>query len=327
MKSYEKKNRALNEKYESIQRTLQSFESQTRQLNAELEKYKEVVSKERQEKLRLKQTLKDLTSNERLRWEKECDRRVHDKEMEMEGEVLKKKEKLRQLQDIVQNLQLPDENRNRLNEIVKDSPRKVLKTINTENQIHSSEQQRDGFMKVSTAGQSTPAGRKNPSKKGPAVQPKPPTRATMSGTTPRRTPKVRSRSPPPTLRKNMGQAPISTRRRSKSSDFWLNHQPEDTLRVDTLMQPSLKNKKNVKTPTVKDIKVIPNYVLTHQSEDSGGEVQTKLIKGEVLPTRGGGSSVQFTEIETLSKRTTKTPLKTKRKIQKSTLHEYVHYND
>ena len=307
MKSYEKRNRSLSEKYEGVQRTLQTFESQKRQLTSEVEKYKEIAHKEHQEKLRLKQTLKDLTSNERLRWEKECNRRVHDKELEMEGEVFKKKEKLRQLRDIVQNLPLPLENQNRLNEIVQDSPMKVP---NKENST------RDGFKKMNM---DTPAKKlMEKPKRGPAVHPKPYTRTMMSGTTPRKTPKIRSKSPPPTLRKNTGIAPIRTHRRSRSSDFWLDHRPEDTLQTDTLMQPAIKNKKSVKTPSVKDVKYIPNYVLTHQSEDSGGEVRTKLIKGEALPTRGGGSSVHFTEIETLSNKTpAKTPSKIKRKIRKS----------
>ena len=52
---------------------------------------------------------------------------------------------------------------------------------------------------------------------------------------------------------------------------------------------------------MKDLKVIPHYILTHQEEDSCGEIETKLIKGEVHATRGGGSSVQFTDFETLKK--------------------------
>jgi len=67
------------------------------------------------------------------------------------------------------------------------------------------------------------------------------------------------------------------------------------------MQPWIRNKKTVKTPEIKDLKVIPNYMLTHQEEDSSGEIETQLIKGEVHGTRGGGSSVHFTDIETLKK--------------------------
>ena len=87
-KSYEKRIRQVTEKCDGLQRNSHTFESQIKQLQSELSSQKDLLIKEKQEKARLKKTLKDLTSNERLRWEKECDKRVRDKEMEMEEQVI-----------------------------------------------------------------------------------------------------------------------------------------------------------------------------------------------------------------------------------------------
>ena len=40
-------------------------------------------------------------------------------------------------------------------------------------------------------------------------------------------------------------------------------------------------------------------MLKHQEQDSDGDVQTELYKGEIMPTRTGGASVKFTDIEKL----------------------------
>ena len=49
--------------------------------------------------------------------------------------------------------------------------------------------------------------------------------------------------------------------------------------TETVLQPAgLKKKRTVAMPTVKDLKGTENYMLTHQEEDSKGEVETKLYK-------------------------------------------------
>ncbi|XP_023998933.1 kinesin-like protein KIF23 [Salvelinus sp. IW2-2015] len=66
------------------------------------------------------------------------------------------------------------------------------------------------------------------------------------------------------------------------------------------MQPILgSNAIKVSAPSEKALAKCDKYMLTHQDVASDGEIQTKLIKGEVFKTRGGGQSVQFTDIETL----------------------------
>ena len=39
------------------------------------------------------------------------------------------------------------------------------------------------------------------------------------------------------------------------------------------------------------------YALTEQRLDSDGEIETKVFKGDVLPSRGGGSEVKLTDVE------------------------------
>jgi len=307
----EKRVKSLNERIETLTRSTQSFEMQRRTLEAKLDEQKELYQKEKQERNRLKQTLKDLTSTERMRWEKECDKRVRDMQMEMEGAMLEKSEKLRQLKHVIQGLDTPERDSiishtkvltDRTNIVGSSSsgnlPIKVDIHINDEKPketktVHSG--------RTTTTTSKFTSRQKNVSKTPAGTSAKPPSRLRTKTTGAAPKTQVRSRSPPPTLNK---PAPVrsSKHRRSRSSDYWLNHKPQDTLSTDTVMQPCLSKKKTVNTPKVKDLKATPNYMLTHQEQDSFGEIQTKLIKGEVMETRGGGTSVQFTDIETLKKR-------------------------
>lgn len=65
------------------------------------------------------------------------------------------------------------------------------------------------------------------------------------------------------------------------------------------MQPIIPNAIKVSAPSEKALSKCQKYVLTHQELASDGEIETKLIKGDVFRTRSGGQAVQFTDIETL----------------------------
>lgn len=65
------------------------------------------------------------------------------------------------------------------------------------------------------------------------------------------------------------------------------------------MQPHVPNAIKVSVASEKALSKCDKYMLTHQQLASDGEIETKLIKGDVFRTRGGGQSVQFTDIETL----------------------------
>ncbi|XP_029008411.1 kinesin-like protein KIF23 isoform X2 [Betta splendens] len=93
--------------------------------------------------------------------------------------------------------------------------------------------------------------------------------------------------------------PLHRRSRSAGGEKWVDHKPSSSLDLGTVLQPVIPNAIQVNAPSEKALSKCDRYVLTHQEVASDGEIQTKLIKGEVIKTRGGGQAVQFTDIETL----------------------------
>nr|KAF6485087.1 kinesin family member 23 [Rousettus aegyptiacus] len=89
-------------------------------------------------------------------------------------------------------------------------------------------------------------------------------------------------------------------RRSRSAgDRWVDHKPASNVQTETVMQPHVPHAITVSVANEKALAKCEKYMLTHQELASDGEIETKLIKGDVYKTRGGGQSVQFTDIETL----------------------------
>ncbi|XP_063392328.1 kinesin-like protein KIF23 [Cydia fagiglandana] len=93
-------------------------------------------------------------------------------------------------------------------------------------------------------------------------------------------------------------------RRSLSADGrgWIEHAPNKLVPMGTVMKPSIVNSKVVnKLTTVKDIAnaKASKYCLISQEQDTDGELETKLYKGDVVPTCGGGAQVIFNDVEML----------------------------
>uniref|UniRef100_A0A8C5D586 Kinesin-like protein n=1 Tax=Gouania willdenowi TaxID=441366 RepID=A0A8C5D586_GOUWI len=101
--------------------------------------------------------------------------------------------------------------------------------------------------------------------------------------------------------------PLHRRSRSAGGEKWVDHKPASNLDLGTVLQPLIPNAIHVSTPSEKTLAKCDRYVLTHQEVASDGEIETKLIKGDVMKTRGGGQSVQFTDIETLKQALTNAP--------------------
>ncbi|XP_034542247.1 kinesin-like protein KIF23 isoform X3 [Notolabrus celidotus] len=101
--------------------------------------------------------------------------------------------------------------------------------------------------------------------------------------------------------------PLHRRSRSAGGEKWVDHKPSSSLDLGTVLQPVIPNAIQVSAPSEKALSKCDRYVLTHQEVASDGEIETKLIKGEVIRTRGGGQSVQFTDIETLKQELTTVP--------------------
>lgn len=137
---------------------------------------------------------------------------------------------------------------------------------------------------------------KTPGRPVPPPRQTPSTRPSREET--RGPPAKRSASPSP-LHSTTPVRPMHRRSRSAGGEKWVDHKPSSNLELGTVLQPVLSNAIQVSTPSEKALSKCDRYVLTHQEVASDGEVQTKLIKGEVIKTRGGGQAVCFTDIETL----------------------------
>ncbi|XP_051237964.1 kinesin-like protein KIF23 isoform X2 [Dicentrarchus labrax] len=148
--------------------------------------------------------------------------------------------------------------------------------------------------------------------KTPGGRPDPPPRQTQPIRPSReeRLPAKRSASPSP-VPTTTPVRPLHRRSRSAGGEKWVDHKPSSSMDLGTVLQPVIPNSIQVSAPSEKALSKCDRYVLTHQEVASDGEIQTKLIKGEVIKTRGGGQAVQFTDIETLKQELTTVPRKRK----------------
>ncbi|XP_041651551.1 kinesin-like protein KIF23 isoform X5 [Cheilinus undulatus] len=141
-----------------------------------------------------------------------------------------------------------------------------------------------------------------------STRPDPPPRQTQPKRPSReeRLPAKRSASPSPGPTATPVR-PLHRRSRSAGGEKWVDHKPTSSLDLGTVLQPVIPNAIQVSAPSEKALSKCDRYVLTHQEIASDGEIETKLIKGEVIRTRGGGQAVQFTDIETLKQELTTIP--------------------
>jgi len=107
-------------------------------------------------------------------------------------------------------------------------------------------------------------------------------------------------------------------RKSSKNGNWLEHRPDGVVQTDTIFQPRIRPEKVVHVPSPKDVAKSSNYLLTHQSENTKGELTTQLVKGEVYKTATGGQQVRIVDIETLNNNkceSEKQPVSRKRRSQ------------
>ncbi|XP_078097358.1 kinesin-like protein KIF23 isoform X3 [Mustelus asterias] len=228
----EKKIKTLEYKIEILQKTANIYEEDKRTLQHELDERDHKLHRELSDKRRLEQRMQGVMTDTKMKWEKECERRVQAKQLEMQNKLWVKDEKLKQLKAIVA-------------ETKTEKPEKPVRTPRGRDKGH-----------------------------------------------------VRSASPPSVP----NAPPVRLRhRRSRSAggERWVDHKPVGSVETDTVLQPHIPNAITVAVPNEKALAKCDKYILTHQELASDGEIETKLIKGEVYKTRGGGQAVQFTDIEKL----------------------------
>ncbi|XP_038622979.1 kinesin-like protein KIF23 isoform X1 [Tachyglossus aculeatus] len=331
----EKKTKTLEYKIEILEKTTTIYEEDKRNLQQELENKSQKLQRQFSDKRRLEARLQGMVTETTMKWEKECERRVAAKQLEMQNKLWVKDEKLKQLKAIVtepksEKPQRPSRERDR----EKILPRSVSPSPVPPPSSHGAQ----------------PANSQHP-----ASQPQPHRRSNSCGSISvasfiseweQKIPRFRTPSHAPSLPQHRPQEPepkkscvVATRRkgmywlgsgeviptgrdevleveedpccrnappirvrhrRSRSAgDRWVDHKPATNVQTETVMQPHVPHAITVAVASEKALAKCEKYMLTHQELASDGEIETKLIKGDVFKTRGGGQSVQFTDIETL----------------------------
>ncbi|XP_037647657.1 kinesin-like protein KIF23 isoform X3 [Sebastes umbrosus] len=246
MERLEKKSKTLEYKVDILQKTTDMYEQDKRSLRQELETREQRLQREQTDRRRMEQRMQGMVTDTKHKWEKECERRVNAKQLEMQNKLWVKDEKLKQLKAIV-----------------------------TESSSSGGGSGSSGF---------------------PTERPEKPERPSRERD--HNMGQKRSASPSP-LHKAPPVHPTHRRSHSAGGEKWVDHKPPSNLDLDTVMQPILPNAIKVSAPNEKALSKCQKYVLRHQELASDGEIETKLIKGNVFKTRGGGQAVQFTDIETL----------------------------
>ncbi|XP_062998919.1 kinesin-like protein KIF23 isoform X1 [Elgaria multicarinata webbii] len=226
----EKKARTLEYKVDILEKTTAIYEEEKRNLHQELDSKSQKLQRQVSDKRRLEARLQGMVTETTQKWEKECERRVAAKQLEMQNKLWVKDEKLKQLKAIV-------------------------------TEPKSSKPERPS--------------REKDREKAPQ----------------------RSLSPPPVP--NAPPVRLRHRRSRSAGERWVDHKPPSNVQTETVMQPHVPHAITVAAANEKALAKCQKYMLTHQELASDGEIETKLIKGDVYKTRGGGQAVQFTEIETL----------------------------
>ncbi|XP_018108825.1 kinesin-like protein KIF23 isoform X6 [Xenopus laevis] len=228
----DKKIKTLEYKIDILEKTTTIYEDEKRTMQQDLDNHQHKLQRQLSDKRRLEARLQGMMTDNAMKWEKECERRVAAKQIEMQNKLWVKDEKLKQLKAIV-------------TETKSDKPERPPREKDRE--------------------------------------PRVPVRSV-------------SPSPAPTA---LPAHPRHRRSRSAGTERWVDHKPPNSVETDTVMQPHVPKSIKVAVASEKALAKCDKYMLTHQQLASDGEIETKLIKGDVFKTRGGGQSVQFTDIETL----------------------------
>ncbi|XP_037251113.1 kinesin-like protein KIF23 isoform X4 [Falco biarmicus] len=97
----EKKIKTLEYKIEILEKTTTIYEDDKRNLQQELESKSQKLQRQASDKRRLEARLQGVVAETAMKWEKECERRVAAKQLEMQNKLWVKDEKLKQLKAIV----------------------------------------------------------------------------------------------------------------------------------------------------------------------------------------------------------------------------------
>uniref|UniRef100_A0A8C9WYZ0 Kinesin-like protein n=1 Tax=Sander lucioperca TaxID=283035 RepID=A0A8C9WYZ0_SANLU len=330
----EKRTKMQEHKIDILQKTTKIYEDDQRTLKYELETREQRLQREQSDKRRLEQRMQGVVTDTQYKWEKECDRRVNAMQLEMQNKLWVKDEKLKQLKAIVTESKTPgrpDPPPRQTQRQPQSQPRSQPQSQpqrQTQPQTHTSsslsvancvsawehrdaQDSRQSYHSPSTPTRTqSPAGSSASRARSRALLG---ARKEEEDNSPTFDLDIIERS----YRTVTPVRPLHRRSRSAGGEKWVDHKPSSSLDLGTVLQPVIPNSIQVSTPSEKALSKCDRYVLTHQEVASDGEIQTQLIKGEVIKTRGGGQAVQFTDIETLKQELTTVPRR-KRKSSEGT---------
>uniref|UniRef100_A0A670K7H2 Kinesin-like protein n=1 Tax=Podarcis muralis TaxID=64176 RepID=A0A670K7H2_PODMU len=336
----EKKAKTLEYKIEILEKTTTIYEEEKRNLQQELESKSQKLQRQVSDKRRLEARLQGMVTETTMKWEKECERRVAAKQLEMQNKLWVKDEKLKQLKAIVtepkgSKPERPSREKDREKPLQRSlspppvpfSSPCVTQLPNTTNLPAASQPQlhrrSNSCSSISVASciseweQRTPTqSSKHPGGGGSGVpkgrsRPQELQQARHCAMSDRRrgmcwTGALEVPSGREALEveedlccRNAPPVRIRHRRSRSAGERWVDHKPPSNVQTETVMQPHVPHSITVAAANEKALAKCDKYMLTHQELASDGEIETKLIKGDVYKTRGGGQAVQFTEIETL----------------------------
>ncbi|XP_051484809.1 kinesin-like protein KIF23 [Apus apus] len=340
----EKKVKTLEYKIEILEKTATIYEEDKRNLQQELESQSQKLQRQASDKRRLEARLQGMVAETTMKWEKECERRVAAKQLEMQNKLWVKDEKLKQLKAIVtepknEKPERPSRERDREKPVQRPmSPSPVPPPSNCIAQVQQLVSNPQGHRRsnscssISVASsvmeweQKTPWHKQTSGTSHARIRQHEAEQSRDCKTSDRRrgmcwtgiveVPRHRDELEleedqccriccvlisPDSLRPAQNAPPVRLRhRRSRSAgERWVDHKPPSNLPTDTVLQPLVPHAITVAAASEKALAKCDKYMLTHQELASDGEIETKLIKGDVFKTRGGGQAVQFTEIETL----------------------------
>ncbi|XP_023568344.1 kinesin-like protein KIF23 isoform X1 [Octodon degus] len=331
----EKKNKTLEHKIEILEKTTSIYEKDRRNLQQELENQNQQLQRQISEQCRLETRLQGMVAEMTTKWQKECDRRVAATQLEMQNQLWVKDEKLKQLKAIVtepktEKPQRPARERDR----GQDKPTRrsasaspvhssnYIAQISTGQQLMSQpplHRRSNSWSSISVASCVSEWEQRIPAYNTPGnatsiarrrQQEPEQSKACFVSDRRRGMYWTEGREVVPASRNEMdvqeepscrNAPPIGVRRRRSRSagERWVDHKPASNVHNETVMQPQVPRAITVSVPSEKALAKCEKYMLTHQELASDGEIETKLIKGDVYKTRGGGQAVQFTGIETL----------------------------
>ncbi|XP_077328803.1 kinesin-like protein KIF23 isoform X2 [Lithobates pipiens] len=316
----EKKVKTLEYKIDILEKTTTIYEEEKRTLQNDLESQSQKLQRQLSDKRRLESRINGMVAENAVKWEKECERRVAAKQIEMQNKLWVKDEKLKQLKAIVTESKGDRPERPAREKDREREPKVPTRSISPspvplpgtpvsqlpQSQLNPSWHRRSNSCSslsvascVSLWEQKTPQ-HYSESRTGPTLR----RRELAAEARNYNTPETRTgyaASIQAEAQTPRTVPPVHTRhRRSRSAgERWVDHKPSGSLETETVMQPHVPNSIKVSVASEKALAKCDKYMLTHQQLASDGEMETKLIKGDVFRTRGGGQSVQFTDIETL----------------------------